>query len=115
MENKKTQNLKRRLERYEKELETAAEGTEWFFKNQISILRYDLKDAEMAERKRIVRLNVKKINKMATELAELRKVTVELLSPKGYGSDYTEMRKLEEELEKKHGRSEFREILCGEN
>jgi len=77
MVSKKLQGLRVKLARYEKELEEADhENVIAFWKIQIRIMNYDIEEAELSEKKRVVRRNIKRIIKMVKDLETLREETI---------------------------------------
>jgi len=76
MESKKLQGLRAKLSRYEKEVaEADHENVKAYFELQVRIVNYDIEEAELSEKKRVVRRNIKRIIKMVKDLETLREET----------------------------------------
>jgi len=97
--NKKIEGLRRKRERWAKQLETADEDTKWYYENQIALIDYDLEDAVKSEAKRRTRLALKHIERKLSEIDALRKQVGEVLS-EDVPLDWTERMNFRDELEK---------------
>ena len=122
IQNKKIKTLTTRLARYEADVEKAQAEPDRenhknilaFYQIQVHRVKYEIEEAVISEKKRLVRRNIKKIIKAEAELKALRAETNSLLQVKGYGFDYMAMSDLKEELDKTYDHWELSDILYGE-
>ena len=96
--NKKIEALRRRRDRWVKDIEGKEGNVKAYYEIHAKIIEYDIEDAVKYEAKRRVRLSLKRIKKRLAEVEELRGVVDELLDDKVLG--WTEYVGFKDELEK---------------